>query len=75
MIVSEWKHKYRKKRQAVLDDNKDVGLEGEAEKTKYKFITPLQTTGQNLNLNAGNNFFKNVAKCEINYMGTNQNFI
>jgi hypothetical protein len=57
----------------VLDASKEVGLEVNAEKTKYMFMSYHQTTGQNhyIKVPAANKFFENVAK--LKYLETYQN--
>jgi hypothetical protein len=62
--------------QTLFDASKEVGLEVNAEKTKYMLLSPHQNAGQNHNLKIGDRSFENVA--EFKYWGTtvtNQNLI
>jgi len=59
-----------------LDASKDVGLEINAEKTKYVIMSLHQNSGQNQNIRITNESCENVAK--FKYLGTtltNQNNI
>jgi hypothetical protein len=47
---------------ALTDASKDVGLEVNAEKTKYVLIPRHQNSVQNHNIKMANKSFKNVAK-------------
>jgi hypothetical protein len=54
----------------------EVGLEVNAEKTKYKLLSHHQNAGQNQDIKIGNRCFENVA--QFRYLGTtitNQNLI
>jgi hypothetical protein len=58
------------------DANKDVGLEGNIEITKYMLLPHHQNAGQNHDIKIGNRCFENVA--QFRYLGTtitNQNLI
>jgi hypothetical protein len=60
----------------VLDASKEVGLEINAEKTKYMLLSYHQNARQNHDINISNRSFENVAQFE--YLGTtvtNQNLI
>jgi hypothetical protein len=62
--------------ETLLEASTDVGLEINAEKTKYMTISRHQNSGQNKNISIANESFENVAK--FKYLGTtltNQNDI
>jgi hypothetical protein len=62
--------------ETLLEDSRDVGLEINAEKTKYVIMFRHSNSGQNQNIRTANDSFENVAK--FKYMGTtltNQNDI
>jgi hypothetical protein len=66
----------KKTTQALIDASKEVGLEVNAEKTKYVFLPRHQNAGQNRDINIGNRCFSNVT--QFKYFGmapTNQNFM
>jgi hypothetical protein len=52
----------------TLETSREVGIEVNTEKTKYKFMSRPQNAGQTHNSLTGNNFFENVVK--FNYLGT-----
>jgi hypothetical protein len=59
-----------------LEASRDVGLEINAENTKYMILSRNPNSGQNQNIRIANESFENVAK--LKYMGTtltNQNDI
>jgi ribosomal protein S2 len=59
-----------------MDANKVVGLEVNAEKTKYMLLSHHQNAGQNHIIKIANRCFENVA--QFKYLGmtvTNQNLI
>jgi hypothetical protein len=60
----------------LLEASRDVGLEKNAEKTKYMIMSHHPNSGQNQNIRTANESFENVAK--FKYLGatlTNQNDI
>jgi hypothetical protein len=62
--------------ETLLEDSKDVGIEINAEKTKYMIMSHHPHSGQNQNIRIANESFKNVAK--FRYLGmtlTDQNGI
>jgi glutaredoxin-related protein len=62
--------------ETLLEAYRDVGLEINAEKTKYMITFHHQNLGQNLNIRIANDLYENVAK--FKYLGitlTNQNDI
>jgi hypothetical protein len=62
--------------ETLLEASRDVGLEINAEKTKYMIMSRYPNSGQNQNIRIANEWFKKVAK--FKYLGatlTNQNDI
>jgi hypothetical protein len=62
--------------ETLLEASRDVGLEINAEKTKYVIMSRHPNSGQNQNIRVANESFENVAK--FKYLGTtltNQNDI
>jgi hypothetical protein len=66
----------KKNTETLIGASKEVGLELNAEKTKYMLLSRHQNAGQNHNIKIGDRFFANVAL--FNYLRTtvtNQNLI
>jgi sorting nexin-29 len=53
---------------ALLDARKEVGLEGNPEKTKYMLVSRCQKAGQRQSIKIGNRSFESMAK--FKYQGT-----
>jgi hypothetical protein len=65
-----------KSTKTLVDSSKEVGLEVNAEKTKYMLMSRHQNAEQNHNIKIGDRSFENVA--QFKYLGTtitNQNLI
>jgi len=61
--------------EAVLVTSKDVGLEGNAEKSNYMIMSGDQNAGHNHNIKKGNYFFERVEQFRhLKTSLTNQNF-
>jgi hypothetical protein len=62
--------------ETLLEASRDIGLEINAEKTKYMIMARYPNSGQNQSIKIVNESFENVAK--FKYLGTtlsNQNYI
>jgi sorting nexin-29 len=69
-------HAVKKNTEALVAATKEIGLEVNADKTKYKVMSRDQNTGRNHNIRIDNNSFERVE--EYKYLGTtltNQNSI
>jgi hypothetical protein len=65
-----------KNTETLIDDNKEVGLEVNVEKTKYMLVSRYQNAGQTREIEIGNRSFENMS--QFKYLGTtvtNQSFI
>jgi hypothetical protein len=66
----------KKNTETLIDTSMEVGLEVNAEKTKYMLLSRHQNIGQNLDIKITNTCFENEA--QFRYLGTtitNQNLI
>jgi hypothetical protein len=59
--------------ETVIDASKDVGLEVNAEETKYVLLSRHQNAGQNHDIKIGNRCFENVA--QFRYLGTTATYL
>jgi hypothetical protein len=76
LIYTPWGHTIRKNTEALLIASKEIGLEVNAEKTKYMVMSRDQNAGQNGCIQIGNKLFETVE--QFKYLGTtltNQNSI
>jgi hypothetical protein len=55
-------HKQHKNAEDLIDSGKEVGIEVNAEKTKYMFMSYHQNAGQNHNVKMANNSFENITQ-------------
>jgi hypothetical protein len=66
----------KKNTEPLIDATKEVGLEVNAEKTKYMLLSRHQNAGQNHDIKIANRSFENVS--QFKYLGTtirNENMI
>jgi hypothetical protein len=66
----------KKNTETLIDTSKEVGLELNAEQSKYMLLSHHQNAGQNQDVKIANRFFENVV--QFKYLGTtvtNQNLI
>jgi hypothetical protein len=52
----------KENKEALLEASRDIGLEINAEKTKYMIMSLHSNSGQNQNIRIANESFENVAK-------------
>jgi hypothetical protein len=62
-------HSIKKNTEALIVARKETGLEVNAEKTKFMFMSRDRNAGQNHSIKIGNKSFKSVE--EFKYLGTN----
>jgi hypothetical protein len=73
-LLGDNKDAIKKNKETLIDASKGVGLDVNAEKINYIFLSRQQNVGQNRDIKIANGFFENVAK--FKYLGTsvtNQN--
>jgi hypothetical protein len=58
----------KKNTETLIDASKEVGLEINVDKTKYRLLSRHQTVGQNWNIRIANRSFENVS--QLKYLGT-----
>jgi hypothetical protein len=70
MILISWKKRryHKENTEALLDANKEVGLEVHPEKTKYMLMSCHRKAGQKHSIKIVNRSFEGVAK--FKYLGT-----
>jgi hypothetical protein len=59
--------------ESLLEDSRDVGLEINAEKTKYMIMSRCPNSKQNQNIRIANESFENVAKLKKKKLGDDTN--
>jgi hypothetical protein len=75
-LLGDSMHTIKENTETLLEAGRDVGLEINAEKTKYMVMSRHQNSGKNQNVRIANELFENVEK--FKYLGTtltNQNDI
>jgi hypothetical protein len=75
-LLSDSVNTIKENSETLLEASRDIGLEINAEKSKYMIMSRHPNSGQNQNIRIANESFENVAK--FNYLGmtlTNQNDI
>jgi hypothetical protein len=61
-LVGDGMNTIKENTETILEASRDVGLEINAEKTKYMFMYPHQNSGKKQNIRIANESFENVAK-------------
>jgi hypothetical protein len=64
-------HTTKENAEALVDASKETGLEVNADKTKYKFISRDQNAGRSHSMKTGNSSFERVE--QFRYFGNNLN--
>jgi hypothetical protein len=64
-ILSGSIHTIKKNTEALVITSKEIGLEVNAEKTKYMIMSQYQNAGQNSNIKTGNKFFERVEQLDV----------
>jgi hypothetical protein len=75
-LLDDSENTIKEKSETLLETSRDIGLEINAEKTKYMIMSCHPNSGQNQNIRIANESFENVTK--FKYLGTtltNQNDI
>jgi hypothetical protein len=55
----------KKNTETLIDSSKEVGVEVNAEKTKYIFLSHHENAGQNHDINVASRCFENVAQLKL----------
>jgi len=68
MRIIYWKCTYYKRKESLVVASKEIGLEVNVDKTKYKVMSRDQNAGRNHNIKTDNSSFQRVE--EFKYLGT-----